>query len=94
MPVNITLGSPVEFIADFHTQSGSAVTPSAASVTVNYPTATTMVSSVIAMSQTANSRWTATWYSSNSVLGFAVWAVSGVSTSLVNPGATGDIKLV
>lgn len=94
MPVNITQGNPVQFVARFQTLTGSLVTPTSASITVNYPTTvTTQASSTITMTNSGNGLWTATWYSSNSIDGIVVWSVSGVSDEVVNPAAAGELRI-
>lgn len=93
MTTNITQGNPVEFIAIFNDVDGDRITPSSASLTINYWTDSVPLFTTIAMTLSQGT-WTGTWSTSSLAdIGPVVWALSGVSDDIINPATTGLIRI-
>lgn len=92
MPVNILEGNSVKFVVEFiSSATGNLVSPTSASITLNYYVSGVAASSTIDMTQ-EGSFWTATWSSVGVDLGLVTWTTASSATT--NPAATGDLRII
>lgn len=92
MPTNILQGNSAQFVVEFlSSATGALVSPTSASMTVNYHVSGVATSTTFALTQ-QNSFWTGTWSSVGADLGLVTWTTASSATT--NPAATGDIRII
>lgn len=91
MTTNITYGDTAQFVAEFLDANGKVTIPAGGVLNIAYPVGLTTVSTSITMTR-QDSFFTATWLSSVSDLGPALWNIT-VSGSTVYQ-AQGDLRII
>lgn len=92
MPINILEGNSVKFVVEFiSSATGNLVSPTSASITLNYNVSGVASSSTLDLTQ-EGSFWTATWSSAGVDLGLVTWTTASSATT--NPAATGDLRII
>lgn len=91
MTTNVVQGNTAQFVAEFLDTSGNVTVPSGGTLNITYPTGLTTASTAISMTQ-QNSFFTATWASSVSSLGPALWNITSIGST--TPAATGDLRII
>lgn len=92
MPINILENNTVQFVVQFiSSATGNLVSPTSASVTVNYHVSGVATSTTIDLTQ-QNSFWTGTWSTVGADLGTVVYTTASSATT--NPASTGEIRII
>src|SRR6266436_2790195 len=91
MTTNVVIGNTAQFIAEFLDVNGAITVPPGGVLNIVYPTGITTASTSITMTQ-QNSFFTATWQSSVSSLGNAIWNITATGSSV--PQAQGDLRII
>ena len=79
MPINVTVGSTIEFTAVFFDSANDLTVPTSATLTITYPPSSnrlTTASCVIGMTPSGN-QFTATWGSGVAAVGLSSYSVTG-----------------
>lgn len=91
MTTNVVKGNTAQFVAEFLDANGKMTVPGGAVLNIAYPVALTTVSTSISMTQ-QNSFFTATWSSSVSDLGPALWNITAAGSTITQ--AQGDLRIL
>lgn len=92
MPINVLQGNTVQFIVEFlSSTTGALVSPTSASVTVNYHVSGVATSTTFDLTSN-NSFWTGTWSTVGADLGDVTYATASSATT--NPASTGDLRII
>ena len=92
MPVNILENNTVQFIVEFiSSATGDLVSPTSASITVNYHVSGVATSTTFDLSQ-SGSFWTGTWDTTGADLGTVTYTTASSETS--NPASTGTLRII
>lgn len=92
MPINVLEGNSVKFVVEFiSSATGNLVSPTSASITIDYHVSGVATSTTIDLTQ-EDSFWTATWSSAGADLGLVTWSTASSETT--NPAATGDLRII
>ena len=91
MPTNIRQGNSAQFVVQFLSSLGAAVSPSSAWATLVYNISGVSNSSSIDLAL-SGSFWTATWSSIGVDLGNVDWTVNSAATT--NPAQTGTLRII
>ncbi len=91
MTTNIKYGDTAQFVAEFLDATGRTTVPAAAALNIAYPVGLTTVSTSITMTL-QNRFFTATWQSSVSDLGPALWNITATGSTLSQ--AQGDLRIL
>lgn len=90
MTTNVKYGNTCQFVAEFVDANSNITVPAGATLTINYPTGLTITSTTITMTL-QNSFFTATWFSSVSDLGAALWSIAATGSSVA---MNGDLRII
>jgi hypothetical protein len=92
VPINIMEDNTVKFIVEFiSSATGNLVSPTSASVTVNYFVSGVATSTTIELTQ-QNSFWVGTWDTTGADLGIVTYTTASSETT--NPASTGELRII
>ena len=91
MTTNIKYGDTAQFVAEFLDANGRTTDPAGATLNIAYPVGLTTVSTSMTMTQ-QDSFFTATWQSSVSDLGPALWNITASGSTISQ--AQGDLRIL
>lgn len=91
MTTNIKYGDTAQFVAEFLDANGRTTVPAGATLNIAYPVGLTTVSTSLTMAQ-QDSFFTATWQSSVSDLGPALWNITASGSTISQ--AQGDLRIL
>jgi hypothetical protein len=91
MTTNVVQGNTAQFVAEFLDVNGALTVPAAAALNIAYPVGLTTASTSITMTL-QNSFFTATWQSSVSDLGIALWNITATGSTISQ--AQGDLRIL
>jgi hypothetical protein len=93
MPINVTLGSTVQFTAEFFDSTDTLTVPTSATLSITYPYSSNSIVTntvTIGMSQ-SGSFFTATWGTNVAALGITSYSISAPGQATAT---TGTLRLI